>query len=65
MTPAPTPADEADRLNALRDLLLLDTPSEDRYVRLARFVDEQLDVPIALLTLVDGQRQWFKSLLGL
>ena len=64
MTPAPVPADEADRLNALRDLLLLDTPPEERYDRLARFVAEQLDMPIALLTLVDGQRQWFKSRVG-
>ena len=54
MTPAPVPADEADRLNALRDLLLLDTPPEERYDRLARFVAEQLNVPIALLTLWMG-----------
>ena len=65
MTPAPTPADEADRLNALRDLLLLDTPPEERYDRLARFGAEQLNVPIALLTLVDGQRHGFKSRVGL
>lgn len=64
MTPAPLPADEDDRLNALRDLLLLDTPPEERYDRLARFAAEQLDMPIALLTLVDGQRQWFKSRVG-
>ena len=61
MTPAPIPVDEADRLQALRDLLLLDTPPEERYDRLARFAAEQLDMPIALLSLVDGQRQWFKS----
>ncbi len=65
MTPAPIPADEDDRLTALRELLLLDTPPEERYDRLARFAAEQLDVPIALLTLVDGQRQWFKSRVGL
>jgi GAF domain-containing protein len=65
MTPAPIPADEADRLTALRELLLLDTPPEERYDRLARFAAEQLNVPIALLTLVDGQRQWFKSRIGL
>lgn len=65
MTPAPIPADEADRLTALRELLLLDTPPEERYDRLVRFAAEQLNVPIALLTLVDGQRQWFKSRVGL
>ena len=64
MTPAPTPADEEARLNALRELLLLDTPPEERFDRLARFAAEQLDMPIALLSLVDGQRQWFKSHLG-
>ena len=65
MTPAPIPADEGERLNALRDLLLLDTPPEERFDRLARFAAEQLDMPIALLTLVDGQRQWFKARVGL
>ncbi len=65
MTPAPIPADEDERLSALRELLLLDTPPEERFDRLARFVAEQLDVPIALLTLVDGQRQWFKARVGL
>ena len=64
MTPAPIPADEDARLNALRELLLLDTPPEERYDRLARFAAEQLDMPIALLSLVDGQRQWFKSRVG-
>ena len=65
MTPAPIPANEDARLNALRELLLLDTPPEERYDRLARFAAEQLDMPIALLSLVDGQRQWFKSRVGL
>ena len=65
MTPAPMPADEDERLAALRELLLLDTPPEERFDRLARFGAEQLDTPIALLTLVDGQRQWFKSRMGL
>ena len=64
MTPAPIPDNEDARLNALRGLLLLDTPPEERYDRLARFAAEQLDVPIALLSLVDGQRQWFKSRVG-
>lgn len=64
MTPAPIPANEDARLKALRELLLLDTPPEERYDRLARFAAEQLDMPIALLSLVDGQRQWFKSRVG-
>ena len=36
MTPAPIPADEDERLNALRALLLLDTPPEERFDRLVR-----------------------------
>ena len=65
MTPAPLPADEEARLHALRELLLLDTPADERYDRLTRFAAEQLGTPIALMTLVDGQRQWFKSRVGL
>ena len=65
MTPAPLPADENERLRALRALLLLDTPPEERFDRLTRFAAEQLGMPVALLTLVDGQRQWFKSRIGI
>jgi len=65
MTPAPIPADEAERLQALQQLLLLDTPPDERYDRVVRFAAEQLDMPVALVSLVDGRRQWFKSRLGL
>lgn len=65
MTPAPIPDDEAERLQALEQLLLLDTPPDERYDRVVRFASEQLDMPVALVSLVDGRRQWFKSRLGL
>ncbi|MDY0744380.1 GAF domain-containing protein [Paucibacter sp. R3-3] len=65
MTPAPIPDDEAERLQALEELLLLDTPPDERYDRVVRFAAEQLDMPVALVSLVDGRRQWFKSRLGL
>ena len=65
MTPAPTPVDEKERLRALHDLMLLDTPPDERFDRVVRFAAEQLDMPIALVSLVDGQRQWFKSRIGL
>jgi GAF domain-containing protein len=65
MTPAPIPADEAERLQALHELLLLDTPPDERYDRVVRFAAEQLDMPVALVSLVDGRRQWFKARLGL
>ncbi|WCM87791.1 GAF domain-containing protein [Acidovorax sp. NCPPB 3576] len=65
MTPASPPENEAQRLRALQDLMLLDTPPEERFDRFVRFAAEQLDVPIALMSLIDGQRQWFKSRVGL
>ena len=65
MIPAPIPTDEAERLSALRALMLLDTPREERFDRLVRFAAEQLDTPIAMVSLVDGQRQWFKARVGL
>ncbi|WP_077036756.1 GAF domain-containing protein [Pelomonas sp. KK5] len=65
MTPAPIPDDEAERLQALQALMLLDTPPDERYERVVRFAAEQLDMPVALVSLVDGRRQWFKARLGL
>lgn len=59
------PADEAGRLAALRRYDVLDTPQEpafDRFVRLAALL---LDVPIAMISLVDAERQWFKARYGI
>ncbi|MCC5862777.1 MAG: PAS domain S-box protein [Gammaproteobacteria bacterium] len=57
--------DEQARLAALRRLELLDTPDEERFDRLTRLVARVLDVPIALISLVDAERVWFKSRHGL
>lgn len=65
MLPAPIPPDEASRLQALQDLLVLDTPPEERFDRIVRFAAEELDAPIALISLIDENRQWFKSRFGL
>jgi GAF domain-containing protein len=62
---APLPADESSRLQALRELLILDTPAEERFDRIVRFAAQELDVPIALISLVDAERQWFKARVGL
>ena len=59
------PEDEPRRMEALRQLSLLDTPPEERFDRITRTVRTLLDVPIALVSLVDAQRQWFKSRQGL
>lgn len=63
-TPA-TPANEVERLHVLRALALLDTKAEERFDRLTRIARRMFNVPIALVTLVDADRQWFKSCMGL
>ena len=65
MVPAPLPGNEAARLKALRRLLLLDTPPEARYDRIVQYVAALFDVPMALISLVDEDRQWFKASVGL
>ena len=58
---APLPDDEPQRIAALHALGILDTPPEPRFDRHADEVRSTLDVPIALVSLVDTDRQWFKS----
>lgn len=62
---ADVPADEDVRLAGLRDLAVLDTPAEERFDRITRVAAALADVPIALVSLVDEDRQWFKSCVGL
>jgi diguanylate cyclase (GGDEF)-like protein len=57
--------DEARRIAALRALNILDTPPEERFDRLTRLAKGLFGVPIALLSLVDENRQWMKSRTGL
>lgn len=65
MQSAPIPADEQQRLEALRALLILDTPPEERFDRIVEFAAAEFDVPIALISLIDENRQWFKARTGL
>ncbi len=65
MPPAPLPENEAQRLQSLRALNILDTPPEERFDRLTRVARRLFDAPIALMSLVDEDRQWFKSRPGL
>jgi phosphoribosyl 1,2-cyclic phosphodiesterase/CheY-like chemotaxis protein len=58
------PVNEADRLAALRSLGLLDSAPEQRFDRFTRLATALFDVPIALVSLVDAERQWFKSCVG-
>jgi diguanylate cyclase (GGDEF)-like protein len=65
MKTPPPPPNEAQRLATLRALGLLDTPSEERFDRITRLAQHMFEVPIVLISLVDEDRQWFKSRQGL
>jgi len=65
MGAAPKPHDEAQRLAALRRYAVLDTESEPSFDRIVALVERNLGVPIALVSLVDDERQWFKACIGL
>ena len=54
---AAKPDNEAARLAALYELLILDTPPEERFDKIARFAADEFDMPIVLVTLVDAERQ--------
>lgn len=57
--------DEEARLRRLYEYNLLDTPREETFDRITRLAAAALNVPIAAVTLVDRDRQWFKSQQGL
>jgi len=59
------PQNETQRLAALCALDVLDTPTEERFDRYTRIAQRHFGVPIALVSLVDTDRQWFKSRQGL
>ena len=62
---APLPEDEADRLTTLRQYQILDTPPEAEFDNLTTLSSRTCSAPIALITLIDEKRQWFKSKVGL
>lgn len=61
----PLPKDEAERLQALKDYEILDTPAEEAFDRITRIASRVLQTPISVISLVDANRQWFKSRQGL
>ena len=65
MDAAPRPTDEEARQRALEDLMLLDTPAEQEFDDITLLASFICDTPIALISLVDKDRQWFKSRVGL
>ncbi|MEG3757728.1 sensor domain-containing diguanylate cyclase [Pseudoalteromonas carrageenovora] len=60
-----TPSNEIERLRALRALKILDTAHEERFDRVTRIAKHLFNVSISLVTLIDEDRQWFKSRQGL
>jgi diguanylate cyclase (GGDEF)-like protein/PAS domain S-box-containing protein len=62
---APIPANEIERISALHAAHILDTAPEEIFDRITRLAAHMLGMPIALVTLVDTDRQWFKSRLGI
>ncbi len=65
MKKAPIPNNELKRIVSLYALDLLDTPPEERFDRLTSCATKIFHVPISTLTLIDANREWFKSCQGL
>ncbi|MFD2184780.1 EAL domain-containing protein [Rhodoplanes azumiensis] len=65
MSPAAIPPNEAERLAALRRCAVLDTAPEESFERITRLVALLTGVPVAVISFVDRDRQWFKSRVGL
>jgi GAF domain-containing protein len=63
--PAIIPADEEQRLAAVRRYQILDTPKDGAFDRITRLASTMLETPIAIVTVVDHDRIWFKSAVGL
>lgn len=59
------PENEAERIQVLRELLILDTDPEERFDVITAYCQSRFGVKVALVSLVDTDRQWFKSTCGL
>lgn len=65
MQEAGLPNNEASRVATLKGLGILDTPAEDRFDRYTEITAQAFAMPIALISLVDERRQWFKAAVGI
>ncbi|MCQ8241270.1 putative bifunctional diguanylate cyclase/phosphodiesterase [Rhizosaccharibacter radicis] len=60
----PSPVDEPQRLASLRSYGVLDTPPDPRFDAITQLAARLFDVPVVLVSLIDEDRQWFKSAVG-
>jgi GAF domain-containing protein len=65
MKSAPIPTNEDARLLALHRLAILDTEPEERFDKITREALDTFQVPMSMITIVDTNREWFKSCQGL
>jgi len=65
MTQIVFPTDEAKRLCAVYDLKILDTDAEERFDKITRRALEVFNVPISTITIIDQDREWYKSRQGI
>lgn len=65
MQTAPIPDNESERLASLKKLQILETPPEERFDRITKLATKVFNVPISTITLVDSNREWYKSVCGL
>jgi diguanylate cyclase (GGDEF)-like protein len=65
MVAAAPPANERARLAALRSLAILDSPPDPRFTLFTGLAARVCEAPIALVSLIDGGRQWFRASIGL
>ena len=65
MKNAPIPKNEADRLMAVKALDILDTEPEARFDEVTKEATVRLHVPISTVTIIDKDREWYKSCQGI
>lgn len=65
ITPTLLADDEEERLAAVRRYNILDTPADDAFDRITHLATRLLHVPIALVSIIDADREWFKSAHGI
>ena len=65
MEPAPIPYNEKGRIKAVEELGILDTEPEERFDKLTKEAIEKLKMPISTISIIDSNREWYKSCQGI